>query len=328
MKILSTCFHPEFSAWTMPEWCAEEVVEAFPDIEFVRLTSAERIRDEIVDADILMTWVVNEEAFRSARKLRWIHTGMAGLTWILIPPVIEGDVVVSNSKGVHPPIMGEHAMALMLAFSRRLHDCLDFQRKAVWARTEIYGRVPSFEGLGGKTLGVLGFGAIGCEVARRARSFDMRVIGFKRDTSQASDLADVLYTPDELDDHLPEIDYLVIAVPLTDETENMVGERQFKRMKPTSVLINLARGEIVDQEALMVALEDDQIAGAGLDVFVPDPLPDGHSLFTTKNLILTPHVSGTSPEMWRRITDMFIDNIGRFREGRELINQVDKKKGY
>ena len=99
-------------------------------------------------------------------------------------------------------------------------------------------------------------------------------------------------------------------------------------MKPTSVLINLARGEIVDQDALMVALENDQIAGAGLDVFVPDPLPDGHSLFTTKNLILTPHVSDTSPEMWRRITDMFIDNIGRFCDGRDLINQVDKKKGY
>ena len=328
MKILSICFHPEFPAWTMPEWCAEEVVEAFSDIEFVRLTSAERVRDEIVDADVLMAWRVNEEAFRSARKLKWIHTGMAGLTWILIPPVIDSDVIVSNSKGVHPPIMGEHAMALILAFSRRLHDCMDFQRKAVWARAEIYGCVPSFEGLGGKTLGVLGFGAIGCEVARRARSFDMRVIGFKRDASRASDRADVLYAPDELDDHLSEIDYLVIAAPLTDETEHMIGAPQFERMKPTSVLINLARGEIVDQDALITALENDQIAGAGLDVFVPDPLPDGHPLFTTKNLILTPHVSGTSPEMWRRITDMFIDNIGRFREGRELINQVDKKKGY
>ena len=328
MKILSTCFHAEFSAWTMPEWCAEEVVEAFPDIEFVRLTSAQRVRAEIVDADVLMAWMVNEEAFRSARKLQWIHTGMAGLTLILIPPVIDSDVIVSNSKGVHPPIMGEHAMALILAFSRRLHDCMDFQRKAVWARAEIYGRVPSFEGLGGKTLGVLGFGAIGCEVARRARGFDMRVIGFKRDTSRVSDLADVLYAPDELDEHLSEIDYLVLAAPLTDETEHMIGAPQFERMKPTSVLINLARGEIVDQDALIAALENDQIAGAGLDVFVPDPLPDGHPLFTTKNLILTPHVSGTSPEMWRRITDMFIDNIGRFREGRELINQVDKKKGY
>jgi len=312
----------------MPEWCSEEVVKAFPDIKFVRLTSAERILEEIIDADILMTWRVDEEAFRLARKLKWIHTGMAGLTWILIPPIIESDVLVSNSKGVHPPIMGEHAMALILAFSRRLHDCIDFQRKAVWGRSEIYRRVPSFEGLSGKTLGVIGFGAIGREVARRARSFDMRVIGFKRDTRQVSDLADALYTPDELDDHLPKIDYLVVSAPLTAETENMIGACQFKRMKPTSVLINLARGEIVDQDALMIALEDDQIAGAGLDVFVPDPLPCGHPLFKTKNLILTPHIAGTSPEMWRLITDVFIDNIGRYRAGRELINQVDKRKGY
>lgn len=328
MKILSTCFHEEFPAWTLPQWCVDEVIDSFTDIEFVRLTSSERIADEIVDADVLMAWRVDEDMFRLAQKLRWIHTGMAGLTWILIPPVVESQVVVSNGKGVHPPIMGEHAMALMLAFSRRLHDCLEFQRKAVWGRNEIYSRVPSFEGLCGKTVGIVGFGAIGAEVGRRARSFQMRVIGFKRNVDQDEGLADILCEPGELNDYLPEIDYLIIAAPLTEETEGMIGPVQLELMKSTAVLINLARGELIDQEALAAALENEQIAGAGLDVFVPDPLPDGHPLFSTKNLILTPHVSGTSPDMWRHITTLFIKNIKLFREGQELINQVNKERGY
>ena len=329
MKILSTAFHPEFPAWCLPDWSVEEITSVFPDIEFVKLTSTDRILDEIRDADVLFAWKLTDQAFHAAEKLKWIHTGMSGMTWLLTPPVVASDILVSNSKGVHARIMGEHAMALILAFSRRLHDCLDFQRKAVWGRTTIYERVPSFEELDGKTIGILGFGAIGVEVARRARCFGMRVMGFKRDTSRGHDLADVLAPPDRLNELLPEIDYLVIAAPLTPETENMIGPEQFQLMKPTSVLINLARGEIVDQDALMEALEQDQIAGAGLDVFVPDPLPDGHPLFTTKNVILTPHISGTDPKLWRRVTDLFVENIHRFRDGRPLINQVaDKAKGY
>lgn len=328
MKILSTCSYSEFPAWTLPLWCVEEVVRAFPDIEFVHLNSTDRILDEIRDADVLMAWKITEEEFHEAEKLKWIHTGMAGLTWLLIPPVVESDVLVSNSRGVHPPIMGEHAMALMLAFARRLHDCMDFQRRSVWGRTEIYNRVPSFDGLTGKTVGIVGYGAIGREVARRARSFDMKVIGFKRDLDQATEFADALYAPNCLDELLSEIDYLVIAAPLTEDTQEMIGREQFEKMKTSSVLINLARGEIVDQKAMIDALEAEQIAGAGLDVFVPDPLPDGHPLFNVKNVILTPHVSGTDPKMWQRITDIFVENIRRFREGERLINQVDKSKGY
>ncbi len=328
MKILSTAFHPEFAHWNLPDWCAGEIMDTFPDVQVVKLTSADRILEEIRDTDVLFAWRVTEEAFAAAEKLRWIHTGMAGLTWILIPPVIESAVVVSNSKGVHAQIMGEHAMALILAFSRRLHDCLEFQRNGLWGRSEIYGRVPSFESIAGKTLGVVGLGAIGVEVARRARCFGMRVVGFRRNAGTTSEVADAVYPPDRLDEILPEIDYLVLTVPVTADTESMIDAVRLGRMKPTAVLINLARGEVVDQDALVEALESGRLAGAGLDVFIPDPLPDSHPLFATKNLILTPHVSGTDPAMWRRVTDIFIENIRRFKEGRELINRVDKRKGY
>jgi phosphoglycerate dehydrogenase-like enzyme len=224
--------------------------------------------------------------------------------------------------------MAEHAIGFMLMFAKRLHDCLDAQRAGVWRRDEIYRQVPTFEELAGKTVGILGLGATGSEVAKWARAFGMRVVGFKGDISQSSEHADRLYTPDRFDEHLPEIDYLVIAAPGIPETDGMIGRNHFEKMKRTSILINLSRGSIMDQDSLIDALESERIAGAGLDVFTPEPLPDGHPLYKTKNLILTPHISGTSPMLWRRTIDLFIENVHRFCDGRGLTNLVDKNRGY
>jgi len=328
MKIVATLFNRVFSAWVMPDWCADQVRREFPDIEFVKLDSREGVVDEVRDADIIFAARMTEESFNAASKLKWIHAPMAGLDYVLIPPVIQSDVVVSNSRGVHAEPMAEHAIAFMLVFAKRLHDCLDAQRAGLWRRDEIYEKVPTFEELAGKTVGILGFGAIGTQVAKRAHAFGMRVVGFKRDITQSGGHADELHTPDRLDECLPEIDYLVIAVPGMPETDGMIGRSQFERMKPTAVLINLSRGSIVDQDALVDALESERIAGAGLDVFTPEPLPDGDPLYKTKNLVLTPHISGTSPMLWRRTIDLFIENVHRFRDGRDLINLVDKKRGY
>jgi phosphoglycerate dehydrogenase-like enzyme len=328
MKIVATLFNRVFSAWVMPDWCVDEVRRVFPDIEFVKLEGTDGLLDQVRDADIIFAARMTEESFRAASKLKWIHAPMAGLDYVLIPSVIDSDVLVSNSRGVHAEPMAEHAIGFMLMFARRLHDCLDAQRAGRWRRDEIYQKVPTFDELAGKTVGVLGFGAIGTEVAKRARAFGMRVVGFKRDISQRVEHADALHTPDRLEACLPDIDYLVIAVPGMRETNGMIGRAQLDLMKPTSVLINLSRGSIVDQDALVDALESEQIAGAGLDVFTPEPLPDGHPLYKTRNLILTPHISGTSPMLWRRTIDLFIENVHRFRDGRELINLVDKTRGY
>ena len=328
MKIVSTCYYPDFDVWTWPEWAADELQRNFPAFEIVRLTSKERLLTEIQNADIFFAWTVSEEAFRAARKLKWIHTGMAGVNWILIPPVVESDVLVSNSKGVHAVPVAEHTMALILAFSRRLHDCLEYQRKGLWGRTPIHAASPSFEEVLGKTIGILGLGAIGQEIAKRARAFGMRVIGIKKNPAVGHEFADKVVGADKLNDVLPEIDYLVIATPSTPGTRNLIGREQMDRLKPTCFIINIARGEIIDQDALIDNLNSGRIAGAGLDVFTPDPLPDNHPLYFAKNVILTPHASGVSPRLWRRVTDLFVENIRRFLAGRELINQVDKRRGY
>lgn len=328
MKILSTCYYDEFPAWTLPDWAVDELRSKFPDFEVVKLTSRERVMDELPDTDILFTWLVRDHEVLAAKKLKWIHTGMAGLNWILIPPVVESDIIVSSSKGIHAIPIAEHVMSLMLAFSRRLLPCFDAQSRAIWNRREIWASVTSFDELYGKTAGVLGLGTLGSEIARLARAFGMRVVAFKRSQPAVKDLADVVYTPDMLDEILPSLDYLIVAVPLTPETKGMIGRHQLDRMKRSAFIVNIARGDIVEQDALIDALNSERIAGAGLDVFVPDPLPGGHPLFSTKNVILTPHISGVSHRLWRRVMDIWVENIRRFLDGRELINQVDKRRGY
>jgi phosphoglycerate dehydrogenase-like enzyme len=328
MKIVSNTYHDEFPVWTLPEWAAQKIRDTFPGMEVVRLTSRVGLLDELKDADILFTWVVRPEHVRAAKKLKWIHTGMAGLTSILIPEVVNSDIIVSNSKGVHAIPIAEHTMALMLEFSRRLAVCLEHQRQSIWRRRDILESRVSFSELLGKTICILGMGAIGTEIAKRAKAFGMRVVGIRRQFHQANEFVDALHPASMLDELLPSVDFLVIAAPATDETTLMIGRHQLDRMKPSAFIVNIARGEIIDQNALVDALNNERIAGAGLDVFVPDPLPDNHPLFSTRNLVITPHVSGISPMLWHRVLDIWIENIRRFQEGKALVNQVDKKRGY
>jgi phosphoglycerate dehydrogenase-like enzyme len=328
MKILSTTYHPEFPAWTLPDWAVDELKRGFPDTEVVKLTSRERVLDEISNADVLFTWLVRPVEIAAAKKLRWIHTGMSGLSFILIPEVIHSDLIVTNSKGVHAIPIAEHTIALMLQLARRLPQCYTHQQQAIWRRSEIWESAVPFDELHGRTVCIVGVGAIGTEIARRAHAFGMRIIGIRKNVDVPADCIERMYPLNLLDEILPSIDYLVIAAPTTAETVGVIGRRQFERMKRSAFVVNIARGEIIDQEALVDALNSGTIAGAGLDVFVPDPLPDGHPLFSTKNLIITPHVSGVSTMLWRRIMNLWIDNIVRFREGRPMINVVDKRKGY
>ena len=328
MKILSTTYYHEFPAWTFPDWAADELRQRFPDTEVVKLTSRERVLDEISNTDILLTWQVRPAEIAAAKKLRWIHIGMSGLGLILIPEVVNSDLIITNSRGVHAIPIAEHTMALMLQLSRRLPQCYVHQQQAIWRRREIWESPVPFGELYGKTLCIIGVGALGAEIARRAHAFGMRVIGIRKNVNVPADGVEKMYPLSMLDELLPSVDYLVIAAPATGETAGVIGRKQLERMKQSAFLVNIARGVIVDQDALVDALNNEKIAGAALDVFDPDPLPDGHPLFATKNLIITPHISGVSTMLWRRIMDIWIDNIVRFREGRPLINLINKHRGY
>jgi D-2-hydroxyacid dehydrogenase (NADP+) len=216
----------------------------------------------------------------------------------------------------------------MLGFVRRLADCLRFQVKGEWGREEIWRTYGATGELEGQTIGIVGFGKIGQEVARLAEAFRMRVVALRRDPSRGGPPGVALWPPDRLGDLLECSDFVVVAVPLTDETSRLIGEEALRRMKRTAYLINVARGKIVDESALVRALEERWIAGAALDVFEHEPLPAESRLWRLPNVIITFHIAGTTPRYWERVTDVFGENLRRFLAGEELENRVDKERGY
>ncbi|HEY3248707.1 MAG TPA: D-2-hydroxyacid dehydrogenase, partial [bacterium] len=256
-----------------------------------------------------------------ARALRWVHSSGAGVERLLVPPILGDNVILTDSSGIHQAMV-EHVFALMLAFARRLHTAVRLQLAHRFEHYAIQG-----EELGGRTLGILGLGAIGRDIARTAPAFEMRVIGIKRVPGPIEGV-DVVLPPEGLHDVLREADYVVVALPLTRATRHLMGEREFRAMKPSAVLINIGRGAIVDEPALITALREGWIAGAGLDVFEHEPLPVDSPFYDMVNVIITPHTAGSSPQYFERMTSLFCENLRAFLDGRPMGNVVDKELGY
>jgi phosphoglycerate dehydrogenase-like enzyme len=224
--------------------------------------------------------------------------------------------------------MAEHALGLLLSFARKLHLARDAQRDRRWAQTEHWTQPPSFIDLAGSTLGIVGFGTIGLALATRARALGMRVLAVRRHPAADPAPAHEQWGPERLHDLLERSDFVVLAAPETRDTRGLIGRDELARMRSSAVLVNLGRGALVDEPALIEALRSGGIAGAGLDVFEREPLPDDNPLWTMPQVIVTPHTSGLGPRYWERALEMFQDNFERYRDGRELRNLVDKRAGY
>ncbi len=287
--------------------------------------NGDRVPTEITDADAYVPGPWSEDVFRSAERLRWVHFLWAGVDRALFPAVVESDVTVTNSAGAFSAPMAEHAVALMLAFSRGLNVSL--RQPGDWrgVRRKLWDNLPE---LAGATVGILGYGGIGQETGRKAHALGMRVLALRTRAQEPDGVAEVIWGEDRLDDLLRHSDYLVIACPLNDRTRGLLGEREFDLMKPTAVVVNLARGAVIDQEALIEALRSGKIGGAGLDVTTPEPLPPDSELWEMENAIVTPHMSGTSPHVWDYQWRILRDNVERYFSGRPLLNVVDKQQGY
>ncbi len=276
-----------------------------------------------------------------APRLRWVQLNSAGANHILEHPLFASDVTFTTASGLHAINIGEYVLASILAWSRHLPELLDFQRRGQWPSNRWACCQPAE--LRGATIGIVGYGSIGREVGRLAKAFGMRVLALKRNAPVASvrgtfeldglgdpqgALPDCLYGPDQLCEMLAQCDYVVLAVPLTPETRSMIGEAELRAMKPTTYLVNIARGEVCDEPALIRALQEKWIAGAGLDVFAQEPLPPDSPLWQLPNVILTPHISGFSPNYEQRAADIFCENLRRYLAGQPLLNVVDKITGY
>ena len=292
-----------------------------PRVELVVATDADRATSAAPDAEIIVAWQVPPAVLERAGRLRWIHTTAAGVDGLLVPPVMDGRVLLTSSVGVHVGLP-EHVMGLMLAFSRRLHLALRNQMAHRWDRAPAVG-----EELAGKVMGVLGLGAIGRSLAERASAFGMRVIGTKRTPGSLPHVERVL-PPDGTDEVLREADYLVIILPLTPLTQGLIDARALGLMKRTAVLINVGRGPVVKEADLIAALRNGTIAGAGLDVFEREPLPADSPLYDMPNVIVTPHVSGASHTYYDRAIPLFCENLRRYLDGQPMRNVVDPARGY
>jgi phosphoglycerate dehydrogenase-like enzyme len=267
------------------------------------------------------------EMLRAAEQLCWVQSPSAGVERYVALPELRDDegIVLTNMRGVHGPTIADHAFAMLLLLTRDLRHYVDPAQRGTWNRG---GSGAEPVALRGRTLLVVGLGGIGSEVARRGKGFGMRVLATRRRGTPPPSYVDRQGKPDELMDFLPMADVVVLCVPLTDETQGMIGERELAAMPPGGYLVNVARGKVVDTDALVKALESGHLAGAGLDVTDPEPLPPDHILWEMPNVVITPHVSGRSSltgEQWRTL---YLENLRRFGAGEPLLNVVDKKAGY
>jgi phosphoglycerate dehydrogenase-like enzyme len=296
------------------------------DIEFLMRTDREALIAAAPQADIIFTKSLPAEAARVADKLRWIQAGTAGVNHLLSDELLARDFLLTNARGAHGEPMSELMLAMMLAFATGLNALIRAQVGSGPRRIQESVRRNKFE-LQGQTLCVIGLGDIGGTLARKARGLGMRVLGVRRSGAPFAHADEVFY-PDELLTVLPQSDHVALCLPLNEETRGIIGEDELRAMCPTAFIYNVGRGASIDAQALLRALREGWIAGAGLDVTDPEPLPEDSPLWSMPNVLLSQHTSGSSPYNADRITAIFADNLERYLQGEPLMNVVDKTLGY
>jgi phosphoglycerate dehydrogenase-like enzyme len=315
MKILVACYSP-FAVWCMPDAAHLELFHQFPEHTFVCADNDAEALAGIVDADVVFGGSVKPAQLAAARQLRWIHCPAAGLMGMLFPEMIASDVRMTNSRGNSARSIAEHVLAVTLAIWRELPRAYRLQQQGRWAQ-EHFDSGSSFRRVQGARVLIVGLGSIGSETGRVFTALGADVVGVRRRSPSGT-----------LHAELPRADVVVVAAAPTAETWHLIGERELELMKADAVLVSISRGSLVDETALVRALQAGRLRGAALDVFEQEPLPAESPLWNLPNVLLTPHVSGFHPGYWSGVVSIFADNLRRFAAGQPLVNVVDKQAGY
>lgn len=278
------------------------------------------------DAAAIFVWTGSRDLLRAAflahPQVRWIHTRAAGLDTVLFPELVASAVPLTNGTGVFSAALGEFAVAMMLYFAKDFPRMLRNKAARRWEEFEV-------DAIAGRTCGIVGYGDIGRAVASRAHAMGLRVLALKRHAPAGGDpLVKRFYLPSELGAMLAECDYVVASAPLTPETHHMIGAAEFAAMKPEAVFINVGRGPVVDQSALVAVLKQKRIRGAGLDVFEHEPIPTDDPIWSCENVFISAHTADRTRDWLERAMQFFLEQYGRFRRGEKLENVVDKRLGY
>ncbi len=312
----------------LPIEVADDLEPHLPtDTKFVRVDIDGNIDGDAIDAEVYFSWLYYlkpttlHKVLESAPQLRWHHAPNAGVNNMLTPKYLERDIILTNGAGVHAIPIAEFVIAYMLSYAKQLPSLYKLQTQQRWQRGF------QIEELQDKTLLIIGAGGIGQEIAARAKAFGMRIFGSRRHPQPQANF-DKVVGANEWKALLPEVNYVVIATPLTRETKGMIDAEVLRSMRPDAYLMNIARGAIVDEPALLKALQENGIAGAALDTVFTEPLAPESPFWTLPNVFITPHCSGHSPKSKERSLALFLDNLTRYRHGKPLRNVVDKNAGY
>jgi D-2-hydroxyacid dehydrogenase (NADP+) len=317
-----------FSEWRPKPAMAEAIRNRWSDMRVLHLPDYDQLPAELADADIFVGYSLRAEQLTAAKKLKWIHSTAAGVAQLMYPELRDSGIMVTNPSGIFSVPMSEHTMGLLLALSRNFPDCVRQQDQAVWSQQKIWDKPQHLSELNGKVLLIVGYGSIGREVAKRAKAFEMKVWGVTRSGAGEQTHVEKIFAAAQLQKALPGADYVLICAPETAETKHLIGAAEIAKMKRGARLINIGRGSLLDEVAMIQALESGALGGAALDVAATEPLPAESPLWQAPNLFITPHTSGVSDRLWNRQAEILIALLERWFDGREMFNRVDFARGY
>jgi len=327
MKIL-IAHHHSFELWQTPAWLIGRLQQEFPGEHFVQLSSYDGVAREVGDAEVFIGWRLQPEEFTAAVQLKWIHAPTAAVHQLMFPDLVASRVLVTSSTGVHGPVVAEHAIAVILALAKRLPQAMRYQAQHRWSQEQLWREHPRPREVAGATVAVIGMGHIGREFAPRAKALGMKVLAVRENPAKGTEGADAVFAAGQIDEVLTQADYVLLCPPVTPATERMINQARLEKMKPDAYLINVSRGDLIDEPALLRALEERRIAGAALDVFDHEPLPENSPFWSLDNLLITPHTAAVTEKLWERHFQLIAENLRRYLSGRPLLNLVDKKRGY
>lgn len=325
---IAILLHDEFEMWRPQAWFVEKLRTDFPQIE-VKYSGTKREDEQALQgADVLIGWSLPPEQLHAAKSLRWIYSITAAVDQFLYPELISSEIALTNAGGVHGPVVAEHAIAMLLALAKRLPSAVRYQERRKWAMEAIWNEKPRPREVRGTNLVAVGLGSIGAEVASIAAALKMHVIGVREQPESGSAGAHEVVGYDSLDNAVARADFVVLSAPLTERTRHLIDARRLQLFKPAAFLINVSRGALVHEAALINALRDRKIAGAALDVFEEEPLSRWSPLWKMPQVLITPHTAFLTENVWQRHYDVFSANLKRYLAGEPLHGLVDKTRGY
>jgi phosphoglycerate dehydrogenase-like enzyme len=317
------------SFWQTPKSQVERLRERFPELQFTHALADAEAAEAIETADVALASRLSPAMVERAARLRWVQSTATAVGGILpLRELSARGILVTNSRGIQSVPIAEHVMGGLLILARRFNLMLDAQRDRRWIQNELTRDAWPWS-LQGRRMTILGFGSIGLEVARRAHAFGMHVTGVRRRLDQpVPAFVDRIVGPDQLHASLRGSDVLVISAPFLSDTDRLIRAEQIAMLNPGAIIINVARGKIIDEPALVTALESGQLGGVMLDVFEREPLDSASPLWSLPNVIISPHSAGVRPDHWDEVINLFSENLRRYERGESLLNMVNLEAGY